>query len=388
MALLIAGSAPGGLDMSQASLEAYGALTPTLQLPGIFQGDYRALGDPSYIVQFHGTGLTYGGNGFINGGTVNRILEISNVQAVFDLTGLSIPATELVGYISNNDVAGAFGSMLSGADTLVGSESGDWLEGYGGGDYLGGQGGDDVLYGRGGDDTIHGDDGNDYIFGGEGDDILFGDAGDDAIDGGDGSDQIYGGDGNDTIWGNGGRDSLFGEGGDDILMGDAGGAGAGDVDYIDGGDGNDLISGGPGADGIFGQQGADIIDGGEGSDMIIGGPGPDIMLGSGPSAYRGDTEGGDLFVYTSMADGGDQIWGFDLRAGTNDGIDLRPLFDSLGYAGVNPRGDGFLAVTTSASPIDAQVWIDANGGGDSYSPLVTLYGVAPATLTDAFFLFQ
>jgi hypothetical protein len=30
----------------------------------------------------------------------------------------------------------------------------------------------------------------------------------------------------------------------------------------------------------------------------------------------------------------------------------------------------------------------ANGGSDSFSVLVTLHGVTPATLTDSFFLFQ
>ena len=96
----------------------------------------------------------------------------------------------------------------------------------------------------------------------------------------------------------------------------------------------------------------------------------------------------DLFVYTSMGDAGDQIWGFDTRPGDTDGIDLRSLFDSTGYAGTTPRLDGFLRVSQGATPTDTVVSIDPNGGGDAFSVLVTLHGVTPATLTDSFFLFQ
>ena len=89
-----------------------------------------------------------------------------------------------------------------------------------------------------------------------------------------------------------------------------------------------------------------------------------------------------------MLEAGDEIWGFDTRAGTNDGIDLRPLFDGLGYSGTTPRADGWMTVTTGAVPTDSVVWIDPNGGGNSFTPLLTLHEVAPATLTDSFFLFQ
>jgi len=89
-----------------------------------------------------------------------------------------------------------------------------------------------------------------------------------------------------------------------------------------------------------------------------------------------------------MADAGDTIYGFDARAGNTDGIDLRPLFDALGYTGTAARADGWLAVTTGARPADSVVWIDANGGGNSYVPLVTVAGVAPAALSDALFLIQ
>jgi hypothetical protein len=89
-----------------------------------------------------------------------------------------------------------------------------------------------------------------------------------------------------------------------------------------------------------------------------------------------------------MAEAGDRIWGFDTRPGDIDRIDLRALFDASGYGGVTPRSDGFLSVSQGATPNDTVVWIDPDGGGNSFGALVTLHGVAPATVTDAFFLFQ
>ena len=132
----------------------------------------------------------------------------------------------------------------------------------------------------------------------------------------------------------------------------------------------------------------DVIDGSYGSDLILGGPGGDIMLGSGASEFTAARAGNDLFVYTGMVDAGDHIWGFDTRPGDTDGIDLRALFDNIGYSALTPRLNGFMSVTQGATPTDAVVSIDTNGGGDSYSVLVTLHGVSPATLTDSFFLFQ
>jgi Ca2+-binding RTX toxin-like protein len=152
--------------------------------------------------------------------------------------------------------------------------------------------------------------------------------------------------------------------------------------------GNDQIYGGAGNDQIYGGAGADVIDGGPGSDVIAGGNGPDIMLGSAASAYSAATAGGDLFVFTSMADGGDSIYGFDLDFATgNDGIDLRPLFDSLGYGGTTPRSDGYLYVFQNGANTD--IYVDANGSsnGVQLTHMVTLDHVSAASLTDSYFLF-
>jgi len=312
-------------------------------------------------------------------------------------------------FITGNEV----GNVLKGlgdADTIAGSFGDDWLEGESGNDPLpaGQTAGNDTLDGGAGNDTMLAGDGNDQVSGGDGIDVLVGEGGDDLIyggsgidymDGRQGSDQLMGGDGNDILFGDGltttfgfSSDTLHGENGDDIIMGESGDHTApGALDALYGDDGNDLIYGGAGDDFIYGGNGSDIIDGGNGNDYVAGGGGADILVGSGDSSNVGGpaaTTGNDTFVYTSMADAGDIIYGFDTRAGNTDSIDLRPLFDALGYTGTTARADGFLTVTTGATPSDAVVWVDANGGGNSYVPLLTVAGVAPEVLSDAFFQFQ
>ena len=157
---------------------------------------------------------------------------------------------------------------------------------------------------------------------------------------------------------------------------------------------------------LYGEGGADQLGGGAGDDWIFGGDGSGYhrrQLRLGPDPRRRGRRhharqrrervlrarvGNDLFVYTGMVDAGDQIWGFDTRAGDTDGIDLRALFDNIGYSALTPRLNGFMNVTQGATSTDTLISIDTNGGGDSFSVLLTLHGVTPATLTDAFFLFQ
>jgi len=230
--------------------------------------------------------------------------------------------------------------------------------------------------------------------------VLYGDAGIDYVDGRQGNDQLFGGDGNDIIFGDGliftygfGGDTIHGDAGDDILMGECGDHTApGALDVIYGDAGNDTIYGGSGNDWIFGGDGNDVIDGGEGSDFIVGGVGADILVGSGDSSAIGGpaaTTGGDLFSYGSLADGGDQIYGFDTNVGTgNDGIDLRNIFDAAGYAGSTPRADGYLYVFQNGA--DTNAYVDGNGAADgaNLTLLATLHNVAATSVTDGFFLFQ
>ncbi len=315
--------------------------------------------------------------------------------------GNDLPNT-LTGNAGNNPLLRGAG----GADTIMGGDGNDWLEGETGNDVFTGIAGGDSLNGENGNDTILGGAGDDVMFGGAGIDFLIGETGNDlayggsefdAIDGRQGSDVLYGEDGDDIIFGDGyfylfgfSNDSLFGGPGSDIMMGEAGEAsltGAGDA--LHGEDGNDILDGGAGNEVIYGGNGNDVIDGDNGNDYIVGGPGAEIILGSNAVAYGGATVGSDLFVYHSMADAGDSIYGFDTRTGDNDGIDLRALFDTLGYGGTTPRATGTNLLQVTQSGADTLIQIDPDGapGPEGFSTLVTLVGVTATTITDSFFLF-
>ncbi|QBE63356.1 calcium-binding protein [Pseudoduganella lutea] len=97
--------------------------------------------------------------------------------------------------------AGADGKWNSGyyADTIIGSERGDWITGSLGDDYLEGNGGDDSLKGDAGNDTLRGGDGNDQLEATGGHDELYGGAGNDSIVNYYGSHLLDGGEGNDSF---------------------------------------------------------------------------------------------------------------------------------------------------------------------------------------------
>ncbi len=343
--------------------------------------------------------LTQGSFSQVNGAKIAIAFSTSIENAASGATSDSI-----TGNVGANTLRG-----FGGTDTIAGGDGDDWIEGETGNDPLpvGQTAGNDNLNGENGNDTILGGAGNDVLFGGTGIDFLIGELGNDlayggsefdAIDGRQGSDILYGEGGDDIIFGDGyyyifgfANDSLFGGPGDDIMMGEAGeNSTSGSGDAIHGEDGNDLLDGGAGDDAIYGGNGNDVIDGDHGNDYVVGGPGAEIMLGSNAVAYGGATTGSDLFVYQSMVDAGDSIYGFDTRSGNTDGIDLRAFFDGLGYAGTTPRALGTEMLRVVQSGADALVQIDPDGapGVQGYTTIVTLVGVTATTITDGFFLFQ
>jgi Ca2+-binding RTX toxin-like protein len=292
-----------------------------------------------------------------------------------------------------------------GNDWLYGGTGDDWIEGDDGNRGLGVTPGNDLIYGESGADTVLAGGGNDTVYGGDDIDFLIGEAGGDLMygegatnymDGRDGADTLYGGDSGDVLFGDGlhngnaglaSADVLYGGGGNDTMMGEDGTLGTnGGADTLLGEDGDDQLAGGGGNDWIFGQSGNDIIDGHHGSDTVVGGAGADIIAAS---AFNGGTNGGDTIVYQFLSDGGDLIFGFDTNAGTGiDLLDLRLLFDNLGYAGSTPRQQGLLYVFQNAA--DSAVYVDGDGAGGAFglTHMATLIGVNAAQVTDSFFLFQ
>jgi predicted extracellular nuclease len=144
----------------------------------------------------------------------------------------------------------------------------------------------DFLRGGNGDDTISGLQGNDILFGGAGKDILNGDRG---------LDFLYGEADNDTLLGGNGTDFLFGGSGDDSLLGGE------NLDFLNGDAGNDTLLGGNGEDTMLGSAGDDKLVGENGNDILIGGRDNDTLVGGAGNDYL---EGGnglnDLAEYDGL----------------------------------------------------------------------------------------
>jgi Ca2+-binding RTX toxin-like protein len=316
------------------------------------------------------------------------------------------------------NLAGTTGTMSGGADdtlsggTLVSIEN---VDGTNQADNITGSSTHNELWGRDGDDTLSGGNGNDTLAGEAGNDSLTGGFGSDWVDYLDdpGGVSVYLNLGNATD-GFGGSDTLATI--ENVLATDFADVIYGNLavnqiytglgnDQVHAGGGNDTINGGGGIDKLWGGAGNDFINGGGGSDQIWGDAGNDTLVGSGlaPEVGAVVTPGIDTFKVLNMSNGLDVIFAFDTLTTTSGGgdantdkIDLRGLFNTLGYTGTDPRADngGWLKVEDlmggagSVGLPDAVISIDANGGGDSWQQILQIVDVQAATLTDSFFLFQ
>lgn len=162
-----------------------------------------------------------------------------------------------------------------------------------------------------------------------------------------------------TINGRAGADTLYGLGGDDTLNGGAGN------DAIYGGEGDDLINGNSENDRLYGGNGRDRINGGSEDDVIYGGGEADILIGG---------TGNDRVVYSALAEAGDTISDFGNGA---DVLDLRDLFQAIGYTGNQTIADEYLRLVGAGG--NTQVQIDAKDGA-GFVTLTTLNGVGPGQL--------
>ncbi|MFO0524409.1 MAG: hypothetical protein ACK515_28810 [bacterium] len=370
-------------------------LRPLLESVGYFSDTARADG----YVRAVGSGadalVQVDLDGTANGASFTTLLTLIDRAPVDIVDGLFLYIDPIIGTADAgpNTITGNKGantlSGLGGNDTIDGADNNDTLLGNEGADSLIGNAGNDVILGGDDGDTVLGGAGNDLIVGEGGNDSVFGGTGNDSIDGRDGNDTLDGQEEVDILFGDDGADSILGGNGNDVLMGERGGASAtGGNDTLRGEDGDDLIDGDAGDDLIFGGNGSDVILGDNGNDTIEGGAGVEIIGGSAASLAGIETTGSDTFVYRAMSDAGDSIYGFDVRPGDSDTLDLRPLFDALGYVGSTPRVDGWLQVVQSGA--DALVQVDANGsiGGASFSTMVTLIDRTAADIGDGMFLFQ
>ncbi|MSO77054.1 MAG: furin, partial [Alphaproteobacteria bacterium] len=122
------------------------------------------------------------------------------------------------------------------------------------------------------------------------------------------------------------------------------------------GDGNDMVIGNAAANRVQAGRGDDTIYGGAGDDTLYGGPGADI------------------FLFLGLDGSSDEIG--DFTAGL-DKLDLRPLFQSLGYTGSDPVADRRLILAANGAGTD--VAVDPSGGGLAVK-VAMIGNVLPGTL--------
>src|SRR5262245_41280419 len=213
--------------------------------------------------------FTFSPYGQLSGGTITQIVDFlyfwGSAQTNAVISGLSLPVTDFLNYVANNDNAGLLAQILSGDDTIQStSYLAGSLQGFAGNDSISGAAGNDTLVGGTGRDTLDGGPGNDSLAGGDGDDRYVQDSAFDVI-------EEIGNDPNDELRTN---QALSG-----IITGiehyTFTGAAAvnftadGAANRLLGTAKNDTLNAGGGNDTLDGKAGADILVGGDGDDTYV-----------------------------------------------------------------------------------------------------------------------
>jgi len=121
---------------------------------------------------YEGYGFRYDGNGNIYAGTLTSYTQYAGSIQTFKISELQLPMTTVASFARTGDVPGLITNMLSGNDTIFGSQYRDVLIGSSGNDYIYGGGGNDEIYAGNGNDTITLGRGNSFVDGGNGFDVL------------------------------------------------------------------------------------------------------------------------------------------------------------------------------------------------------------------------
>jgi predicted extracellular nuclease/2',3'-cyclic-nucleotide 2'-phosphodiesterase (5'-nucleotidase family) len=192
-----------------------------------------------------------------NSQSLDHILVSNSLKngATFDAVHVNSEFVENNQRASDHDPLLASLTIGNPGQTIVGTDSFDFLRGGNADDTISGLQGNDIIFGGAGNDSISGDRGLDFLYGEDGDDTLLG---------GNGTDFLFGGLGNDSILGGGNIDFLNGDAGNDTMLG---------------GDDADTMLGSAGDDKLFGENGNDALFGGRGDDVLVGGTGNDYLEG-------------------------------------------------------------------------------------------------------------
>jgi Ca2+-binding RTX toxin-like protein len=225
--------------------------------------------------------------------------------------------------LSGAALGGLGQDVLTGIESLIGSDFGDTLIGDAGDNLLmGGLGADTLLGGGGGLDTIDGGIGIDTADLGDLSQPLAIDLAQGQASGAGvtlsllGIEDVIATDGADSVTGDDGANSLDGGVGDDTLNG-----GAGD-DTLNGGDGDDTVSYQGAPSGVTVDLQTDAASGGAGADTLVS---IEHVIGS----EFGDTISGDAFANRLEGRGGDDV--LNGRA-ANDTLDGGAGSDTASYA--------------------------------------------------------
>lgn len=143
MASLVVGPGSGGVNILDANIGLYAFLNFTSRTADLARGDFSSLGDPGYVVNFFGNGLTYGSNGLFSGGTIGAITETVGGRSVVELSGISVSGATFTNWINTSNTNIAYSNMFGSGDAILGSPDNDVLKGYGGWDWIDGGGGVD-----------------------------------------------------------------------------------------------------------------------------------------------------------------------------------------------------------------------------------------------------
>ena len=125
-------------------------------------------------------------------------------------------------------------------------------------------------------------------------------------------------------------------------------------------DADDTYTGSSGSETIMGLGGDDLIYGMDGDDVLYGGSGIDFLFGG---------NGADTFVFDDINDA-DHVQDFDVNDG--DILDISNLL--TGYDPVTDAIADFVTVTSDGS--QTVVYVDGDGGADSFVQVAVLHGVA------------
>jgi Ca2+-binding RTX toxin-like protein len=121
-----------------------------------------------------GSGMTYSG-GVVTGGTIGKInFRTGPDQSLISVTQQDFDAAQLSSVLFEGGLKKMLALMLSGSDTVIGSNIGDTLIGLGGKDLIKAGGGADFITGGHGNDTLYGGGGSDlFVFkAGDGKDVI------------------------------------------------------------------------------------------------------------------------------------------------------------------------------------------------------------------------